>query len=95
MLLAEASFHELDWRAPERIRAHALICFLARVLRMRLKTNDSPRSPERALEIVRRIQFHQATLHQREAAFGLSPMTGEQKELSHAVNLPEPDSKAL
>jgi hypothetical protein len=45
-----------------------LICFLAlvlyRVLRMRLKDNDRPHSPERALEIVRRIQFHQVTLHQ-------------------------------
>jgi len=47
------------------------------------------------LEVVRRIQFHQVTLHQRQAACGLSTMTPEQKELFHAVNLPEPDSKAL
>jgi hypothetical protein len=86
-------------RLPERIRAHALVCFLAlvlyRVLRMRLKANNSPYSPERALEVVRRIQFHQVTLHQRQAACGLSTMTPEQKEFFHAVNLPEPDSKAL
>jgi transposase len=99
VLKSEIEIAPVFHRLPERIRAHALICFLAlvlyRVLRMRLKANDSPYSPERALEIVRRIQFHQVTLHQRQAASGLSTMTPEQKELFHAVNLPEPDSKAL
>jgi transposase len=86
-------------RLPERIRAHALICFLAlvlyRVLRMRLKASQSPYSPERALEIVRRIQFHQVSWHQREAASGLTTLTPEQKELFDAINLPEPSTKAL
>ncbi len=99
VLKSEIEIAPVFHRLPERIRAHALICFLAlvlyRVLRMRLKANDSAYSPERALEIVRRIQFHQVTLHQRQAASGLSTMTPEQKELFHAVNLPEPDSKAL
>ena len=99
VLKSEIEIAPVFHRLPERIRAHALICFLAlvlyRVLRMRLKANDSQYSPERALEIVRRIQFHQVTLHQRQAASGLSTMTPEQKELFHAVNLPEPDSKAL
>jgi transposase len=99
VLKSEIEIAPVFHRLPERIRAHALICFLAlvlyRVLRMRLKANDSPYSPERALEIVRRIQFHQVTLHQRQAACGLSTMTPEQRELFHAVNLPEPDPKAL
>ena len=99
VLKSEIEIAPVFHRLPERIRAHALICFLAlvlyRVLRMRLKANDSPYSPERVLEIVRRIQFHQVTLHQRQAASGLSTMTPEQKELFHAVSLPEPDSKAL
>ncbi len=99
VLKSEIEIAPVFHRLPERIRAHALICFLAlvlyRVLRMRLKANDRQYSPERALEIVRRIQFHQVTLHQRQAASGLSTMTPEQKELFHAVNLPEPDSKAL
>ena len=99
VLKSEIEIAPVFHRLPERIRAHALICFLAlvlyRVLRMRLKANNSAYSPERTLEVVRRIQFHQVTLHQRQAASGLSTMTPEQKELFHAVNLPEPDSKAL
>ncbi len=99
VLKSEIEIAPVFHRLPERIRAHALICFLAlvlhRVLRMRLRANDATYSPERALEIVRRIQFHQVTLHQRQAASGLSTLTPEQKELFHALNLPEPDSKAL
>ena len=99
VLKSEIEIAPVFHRLPERIRAHALICFLAlvlyRVLRMRLKANNSPYSPERALEIVRRIQFHQVTLHQRQAASGLSTMTPEQKELFDLIDLPEPDSKAL
>jgi len=99
VLKSEIEIAPVFHRLPERIRAHAMICFLAlvlyRVLRMRLKANNSAYSPERTLEVVRRIQFHQVTLHQRQAASGLSTMTPEQKELFHAVNLPEPDSKAL
>lgn len=87
-------------RLPDRIRAHALICFLAlalyRVLRMRLmEAKDTPLSPERALEIVRRIQFHQTTLHQRRSASGLSALTQEQKDLFETIDLPEPNTKRL
>jgi hypothetical protein len=83
----------------ERIRAHALICFLAlllyRVLRLRLKAKASPLSPERALEIARRIQYHQVTLHQRQSASGLSAITPQQKELFETVALPEPSARRL
>ena len=99
VLKSEIEIAPVFHRLPNRIRAHALICFLAlvlyRVLRMRLKANSSPYSSERALEVVRRIQFHQVTLHQRQAACGLSTLTPEQKELFDTVNLPEPDPKAL
>ncbi len=99
VLKSEIEIAPVFHRLPERIRAHALICFLAlvlyRVLRMRLKANNSPYSPERALEIVRRIQLHQVTLHQRQAASGLTTLNPEQKELFDTVNLPEPDAKSL
>jgi transposase len=99
VLKSEIEIAPVFHRLPERIRAHALICFLAlvlyRVLRMRLKASQSPYSPERALEVVRRIQFQQVTLHQREAASGLTSLTPEQKELFDAINLPEPSSRAL
>jgi transposase len=99
VLKSEIEIAPVFHRLPTRIRAHALICFLAlvlyRVLRMRLRDKQSPHSPERALEIVRRIQFHQVTLHQNQAASGLTTLSPEQKELFQSVNLPEPDSKAL
>jgi hypothetical protein len=88
-------FHHL----PDRIRAHALICFLAlllyRVLRLRLKARGSPTSPERALEIARRIQYHQVTLHQRQSASGLSVVTPQQKELFETLVLPEPTARRV
>ena len=99
VLKSEIEMAPVFHRLPNRIRAHALICFLAlvlyRVLRMRLKARDSHISPERALEIVRRIQFHQITLHQRQSASGLSAMTPEQKKLFETVELPEPSTKRL
>ena len=48
-------------RLPRRIRAHALICFLAlilhRVLRMRLKKANREESPARLLDALKRIQL--------------------------------------
>lgn len=99
VLKSEIEIAPVFHRLPNRIRAHAFICFLAlimyRVLRMRLKARDSALSPERALEIARRIQFHQVTLHQRQTAAGLTSLSQEQKELFDIVSLPEPSAKAL
>jgi transposase len=86
-------------RLPNRIQAHALICFLAlvlyRVLRLRLKDRGSPHSPERALEIARRIQHHQVLLNARPWAAGLTTLSPEQQELFAAVGLPVPTAAAL
>lgn len=99
VLKSEIEIAPVFHRLPDRIRAHALICFLAlllyRVLRLRLKAKASPLSPERALEIARRIQYHQVTLHQRQSASGLSAMTPQQKELFETVALPEPSARRL
>lgn len=86
-------------RLPDRIRAHALICFLAlilyRVLRTRLKARNSPLSPERGLEIARRVQWHQATLHRQQAVSGLSTLTPQQRELFETLELPTPRMASL
>jgi transposase len=99
VLKSEIEIAPVFHRLPDRIRAHALICFLAlllyRVLRLRLKAKASPFSPERALEIARRIQYHQVTLHQRQSASGLSAITPQQKELFETVALPEPSARRL
>jgi len=53
-------------RLPERIRAHAAICFLALVLhrhlRARLRAGASKLSPTHALQTLRRIQDHRITV---------------------------------
>ena len=99
VLKSEIEIGPMFHRRPNRIRAHAMICFLAlvlyRVMRMRLKARDKTCSPERSLEIVRCIQFHQVVLHRRQSATGLSTLTPEQKELFDALNPPIPTIRSL
>ncbi|SEA71347.1 IS1634 family transposase, partial [Rubrimonas cliftonensis] len=80
-------------RLPDRIRAHALICFLAltlyRVMRMRLKAKGHSASPRAALDMLARIQKH--TAHIGERTFnGTSKTTPEQLDLFDAMSLPKP-----
>lgn len=80
-------------RLPERIRAHALICFLAlvlyRVMRMRLKAHGSSASPKTALEQLRRIQKHRATIGEHRYT-GISKTTQEQLDLFAVLDVPRP-----
>jgi transposase len=80
-------------RLPDRIRAHALICFLAlllyRVMRMRLKASGSDHSPKTTLEILRRIQQHRVMIGQH-AYTGTSKTTSEQLNLFAALKLAKP-----
>lgn len=85
-------------RLPERIRAHALICFLAltlyRVMGMRLKAAGHAASPNKALEQLRRLQQHRATIGDQ-AYTGLSKTTPEQLRLFEALKLPKPARSTL
>lgn len=58
VLKSDIEIAPVHHRLPERIRAHALICFLAlvvhRVMRMRLKAANHPFSPQRALALLAR-----------------------------------------
>ena len=79
-------------RLPERIRAHALICFLAlvlyRVLRMRLKAKGSAFSVERALEALETVQWHQVEIN-GESHTGVS-LAPEQRELFKDLEVTPP-----
>jgi hypothetical protein len=83
-------------RLPRRIRAHALVCFLAlilhRVLRMRLKASQRPESPARLLEQLRRIQQQTARTADGQMLHGLTELGGQHKDLFAAlgVALPSP-----
>jgi transposase len=80
--------------APElRIRAHALICFLAlllhRLLRLRLKRAGSSGSPTRALEQLRCIQRHAVKIGTATHT-GLSAIAPEQRTLFEELKFPLP-----
>jgi hypothetical protein len=66
VLKSEIEIAPVHHRLPDRIRAHALICFLAlvlyRVMRMRLKAKGHSASPRTALELLARIQQHVARI---------------------------------
>ncbi|WP_435106842.1 IS1634 family transposase [Arhodomonas sp. AD133] len=81
-------------RLPDRIRAHALICFLAlvlyRVLHMRLKADASLglSSVERLLESLESVQLHQLHLD-GEAIQGIS-MSAAQRDLFKRLEVRPP-----
>lgn len=84
-------------RLPERIRAHALICFLAlvlhRMLRQRLKAAGSAFSPERALRTLRQIQRHTVRIGGRDFE-GVTKPSPEQLELFKDVGIEAPKKPA-
>ena len=93
VLKSDIEIAPVHHRLPDRIRAHALICFLAlvlyRVMRMRLKAKGHDASPRTALDLLARIQKH--TAHIGERTFNsTSKTTPEQLELFDALSLPRP-----
>jgi len=84
-------------RLPDRVRAHALICFIAlvlhRVMRMRLKDAGNKNSPERALDLLRQLQRHRIHLSDDQTVIGVSSVSAEQAELFTSLKLPKPTAK--
>ncbi len=93
VLKSDIEIAPVHHRLPDRIRAHALICFLAlvlyRVMRMRLKAKGHSASPRTALDLLARIQRHQAKIGER-SVDGLTTTTPEQLELFDTLSLPKP-----
>jgi hypothetical protein len=93
VLKSDIEIAPVHHRLPDRIRAHALICFLAltlhRVMRMRLKAKGHHASPQLALDILSRIQKHTAYAGSR-SFHGISNTTPEQLDLFETLNLPKP-----
>ncbi len=81
-------------RLPQRIRAHAMVCFVAlvlyRVMRMRLKASKREESPTRLLEQLRRIQHQTAKAQDGRKISGLTEINAEQKSLLSALKLAVP-----
>lgn len=93
VLKSDIEIAPVHHRLPDRIRAHALICFLAlvlyRVMRMRLKAKGHSASPRTALDLLARIQKHTAHAGNRTLQ-GISRTTREQLDLFEAMDLPKP-----
>ncbi len=98
-LKSEIEIGPVYHRLPRRIRAHALVCFLAlilhRVLRMRLKASHRPESPARLLEQLRRIQHQTAQTGDGQKLRGLTELGAAQKELFAALGLPVPTPEGV
>jgi transposase len=98
VLKSDIEIAPVHHRLPERIRAHALICFLAlvlhRVIRMRLKASGTPLSPQKALTLLRQIQQHRVQIDGKTVS-GLSRLQSQHTELFQALNLPEPSTANL
>lgn len=99
VLKSEIEIAPMFHRLPDRIRAHALICFIAlvlhRVMRMRLKAAGHAASPERALELLRQLQRHCIHLANEQTVVGLSTITTEQTQLFTSLKLPKPTATSL
>jgi len=96
MLKSDIEIGPVYHRLPDRIRAHAYICFialvLARVMRERLYQNPVPDicSPERALSILRRIQTHKVTFDGQAPVTGISAIDAEQAAVLASLKVKKP-----
>ena len=98
VLKSEIEIAPVYHRLPQRIRAHAMLCFMAlivyRVMRQRLKLAKSELSPEKALAQLRRIQRHSVRINSAEPIAGISTINAQQSNLFAALNLKKPTQDA-
>jgi transposase len=94
VLKSEIEIAPVYHRLPERIRAHASICFMAlilyRLMRQRLKAAGHAASPETALARLRRIQRHTVSINDSAPITGVSTIHDEQATLLAALRLKKP-----
>lgn len=83
-------------RLPQRIRAHAMVCFLAlivyRVMRQRLKLAKSDLSPEKALLQLIRIQRHKVRINNAHLFAGISSINDLQTQVLESLNIKKSDA---
>jgi transposase len=93
VLKSDIEIAPVHHRLPDRIRAHAMICFLAlvlyRVMRMRLKAKGHSASPRTALDLLERIQQHVARIGPATKTT-LTRQQPEQLDLFEALSLKTP-----
>ena len=94
VLKSELEIGPVYHRLPERIRAHASICFMAlilhRVMRLRLRAANTGISPESALQALEQIQLHKVSIHGAPPLGGVSSMSGLQTAVLKALRIKQP-----
>jgi len=94
VLKSEIEIGPIYHRLPDRIHAHASICFMAlivyRVMRSRLRDSHTKISPERALDKLRRIQHQVVTVNDLEPIAALSSINKEHTEILQALTIKKP-----
>lgn len=94
VLKSELEIGPVYHRLPERIRAHASICFMAlilhRVMRMRLRAGNTGVTPERALQTLKRIQHHRVSINGAQPLSGVSSITQEDNQVFKALKVKLP-----
>lgn len=94
VLKSEIEIAPVFHRLPERIKAHASICFMAlilyRVMRQRLKLAGSELSPEAALADLRRIQRHTVSIDSGAPIHGVSAVQPRQADVLAALKIKKP-----
>lgn len=99
VLKSEIEIGPVYHRLPERIRAHAGICFLAlvihRVMRMRLNKAGADLSPAKSLEMLRRIQHHRISLNDTKVVKGISKIDDLQRRIMRSLGVPTPDKETF
>ena len=98
VLKSELEIGPIYHRLPERIHAHASICFMAlilyRVMRSRLKDSHTKISPERALDKLRRIQHQVVKVNDLEPIAALSNINQEHAAILQALAIKKPNLTA-
>ena len=94
MLKSELEIGPVYHRLPERIRAHAAICFMAlilhRVMRQRLREASTGISPERALQTLKRMQHFRVSINAAEPLAAVSSITQQDDALLRALGVKPP-----
>lgn len=96
VLKSEIEIAPVFHRLPERIKAHASLCFMAlilyRVMRQRLKQAGSDLSPEAALDQLRRIQQHFISINSAAPISGISTIHQDQAAIFSALKTTKPST---
>ena len=98
VLKSEIEIAPVYHRLPQRIRAHAFVCFLAliiyRVMRQRLKLAKSDLSPEKALSQLSRIQRHRVRINNAQPIEGISTINDLQAQVLESLKIKKPTQDA-